>query len=333
MNRNYQYFLMVALEGNIRKAAEKLHITQPTLTTAIKKLEAELGVELFYRRSKGVTLTQYGVMFKAHVLQAQDQHTLLMHQFSDLQQREFGKLKLGTGEAWWELFIRDTLLTSQQMDLHSVHLEFGNNLALLNHLIHGEIDLFVGHEVQGLDKRCNVTFIPMFQESEALFVRKDHPLLSHCSLKTNLKAETEAHPLLRVTPEHARHQNVLAEHVKMDTSRAGYDVHKRQCFDVDSLVASVDVLKKTDAVMPYTSKLITWFEKQGLICLMIDKSRVGNVGIYVKKAMMQELEEGSSTKEAGELRNDPHFEQPDEKQRHWINLIRRGYRDRCVGVR
>ena len=62
--RVLKYFLMVAREENITKAAGLLHITQPTLSRQMIQLEEELGVQLFHRGKYHVTLTGDGMLLK-----------------------------------------------------------------------------------------------------------------------------------------------------------------------------------------------------------------------------------------------------------------------------
>ena len=94
-----RYFLMVAREENITRAAELLHITQPTLSRQLMQLEEELGTKLFQRSKHNIYLTEDGMLLKKR---AQDIVTL-----ADRTQKEFsskgeetlsGEIFIGSGE-------------------------------------------------------------------------------------------------------------------------------------------------------------------------------------------------------------------------------------------
>jgi DNA-binding transcriptional LysR family regulator len=61
-----QYFVAVAEEGNVGRAAQRLHICQPPLTRQIKNLEQELGTPLFQRTPKGMDLLPQGERLLSH---------------------------------------------------------------------------------------------------------------------------------------------------------------------------------------------------------------------------------------------------------------------------
>lgn len=58
--RHIRYFLVLAEELNFSRSAERLHITQPSLSRQIQELEKEIGAPLFYRTKRQVTLTNAG---------------------------------------------------------------------------------------------------------------------------------------------------------------------------------------------------------------------------------------------------------------------------------
>ena len=62
--RVLNYFLVIAREENITRAAQSLHITQPTLSRQIAQLEEELGVRLFRRGNHSIVLTEEGMLLK-----------------------------------------------------------------------------------------------------------------------------------------------------------------------------------------------------------------------------------------------------------------------------
>jgi DNA-binding transcriptional LysR family regulator len=76
-----KYFIQAATSGSINKASEVLYISQPGLSSALKELEAELGLELFKRIPKGITLTEDGVEFLGYARQVTEQTSLLEQRY------------------------------------------------------------------------------------------------------------------------------------------------------------------------------------------------------------------------------------------------------------
>ena len=70
--RTLRYFTVVAQELNITRAAEKLSMSQPPLSSQMRSLEEELGVQLFYRGKRRLELTQAGTMLQRRSMQILD---------------------------------------------------------------------------------------------------------------------------------------------------------------------------------------------------------------------------------------------------------------------
>lgn len=96
--RVLKYFLMVSREENITKAAQLLHVTQPTLSRQLMQLEEELGVKLLRRSSHSITLTEDGMLLKrrAQELVALANKTRL--EFSQKEAELTGEIAIGGGE-------------------------------------------------------------------------------------------------------------------------------------------------------------------------------------------------------------------------------------------
>ena len=75
--KQLQYIVTVAEEGNITAAAKKLFIAQPSLTTAIRDLEAEYNITIFMRSNKGIKLTSEGEEFLGYARQVLEQAKLI----------------------------------------------------------------------------------------------------------------------------------------------------------------------------------------------------------------------------------------------------------------
>jgi DNA-binding transcriptional LysR family regulator len=93
--RQLQYFVAVAEQGSVSRAAQNLSISQSSVTEAIKELEGDLGVGLFERHPRGLTITQRGHQFLRHATKILADVSDARRSFSGETERGTGKLHLG----------------------------------------------------------------------------------------------------------------------------------------------------------------------------------------------------------------------------------------------
>ena len=100
--RHLRYFVAVAEELNVRRAAERLHVSQPPLSRQIHDLEAEVGAELFVRSRQGMQLTEAGQFFlkEARQILSQSQRALQLTQAAG--RGENGRLDLAYHAAFFD---------------------------------------------------------------------------------------------------------------------------------------------------------------------------------------------------------------------------------------
>lgn len=77
------YIITIAETKSMNKAAEKLYVSQPSLTNAIKELEKELGITIFYRSGRGVTLTNDGTEFLLYAKQIYGQYETVLEKYGE----------------------------------------------------------------------------------------------------------------------------------------------------------------------------------------------------------------------------------------------------------
>jgi DNA-binding transcriptional LysR family regulator len=96
--RVLRYFLTVAREGNITRAADFLHVTQPTLSRQLKDLEQELDKKLFIRSSHSVILTDEGMLLRNRAEEIVNMMDKLEAEFSSMEETIGGDVYIGGGE-------------------------------------------------------------------------------------------------------------------------------------------------------------------------------------------------------------------------------------------
>ena len=93
--RQLEYFQMAARLRNITRAAERLRVSQPNITVAIKKLEAELGIQLFDRSQKQLALTPEGAVFLNRIELALRNIQDAVLEVNEYKQLQKGSIKIG----------------------------------------------------------------------------------------------------------------------------------------------------------------------------------------------------------------------------------------------
>lgn len=76
------YVIVISETGSMNKAAERLYIAQPSLTSAVKELEGEIGITIFNRSGRGVTLTADGMEFLSYARQVYQQYETLQEKYT-----------------------------------------------------------------------------------------------------------------------------------------------------------------------------------------------------------------------------------------------------------
>ena len=96
--RLLRYFLTVAKEQSFTKAAEQLHITQPTLSRQMAAFEEDLGITLFIRNGKKISLTDEGILLKRRALEILDLEERTLEELKGKEEVVESTITIGCGE-------------------------------------------------------------------------------------------------------------------------------------------------------------------------------------------------------------------------------------------
>lgn len=176
--RVLQYFLAVAREQSIVRAAQSLHLSQPTLSTQIKAMEEELGKQLLIRGTKGsrkVTLTEEGMILRKRAEEILNLVQKTEREISLSDQIIVGDVYIGTGETDAMRFIAKAAkaLNKTYPSIH-YHISSGNAEFVLEQLDKGLIDFGM---IFGSVDHAKYNSIPLpYKDTWGILMRKDSPL-------------------------------------------------------------------------------------------------------------------------------------------------------------
>jgi DNA-binding transcriptional LysR family regulator len=180
--RHFRYFLAVAQEGNVTRAAEKLGIGQPPLSQQILALEREMGVQLFRRTGHGVTLTESGQALLADAKRLLDDADNAVLNAQRAGRGETGHIHLGfTASSAFNPAV-PALIRAFRNAYPGVGLSLteGNTAQLLNWLEEGRLDLAFLRP--GLHAFTGIALYRIADEEMKIVLPLKHPLAQQASV-------------------------------------------------------------------------------------------------------------------------------------------------------
>lgn len=139
--RVLEYFLAVAREQSFSKAAQTLHLTQPTLSRQLKELEDELGKQLFIRSSKKISLTDDGMILRKRAEEIIDLVHKTENEMTNDSEQISGDIYIGAGETEGVRLLAKAYknILESNPDVH-LHISSGDSLDVLYDLDKGLVD-------------------------------------------------------------------------------------------------------------------------------------------------------------------------------------------------
>lgn len=299
-------FIEVAKAKNVTQAANQLCLSQPTLSHNMQKLEEKLDCKLFNRNSKGITLTNGGELLyeQAKMMQHLYDNTLIKLEKNKL--RHQAELKIGCGDAWWHLFIRDCVKDFRDTYPHTnITIDVGDHLQLMNLLLTNELSIFVGHEIVGLAQYEDILFYPLFSSHEEVYVRKGHPLLELvCS-----NEDIARFPSVDLGSSKKRYAHLQQPTPERSSFYKRHYLQEKVTYTTNSFLTAIDLLQTSDAILIYPVNMKTYFESFDIVPLQMQESvSKATIGAYLHKDGRQDKQSLALLDQfKGLIKNNPHI--------------------------
>ena len=178
--RQLEYFQMASRLKNITRAAERLRVSQPNITVAIKKLEAELGIQLFDRSQKQLALAPEGAVFLNRIELALRNIQDAVLEVNDYKQLQKGTIKIGIPSMIGAYLFPKIFSSFQKQYSHlDIYLYEEGSMAIREQLERDELDfgiVIISNAAQSLQ------LLPMSTSQIAACVPENHPLAAKKSI-------------------------------------------------------------------------------------------------------------------------------------------------------
>lgn len=170
-------FLVLTETKNFHTAAEILNMTQPALSQSIKKLEDAIGEPLFLRGSRGVEITESGMLLIPRAKLILKLRNEFENDLDTIQERRNAKISIGVAPYFTRRLIPEALnaFLEKQPDV-LIDVSQGRTVELVEALQHGAIDMAFCSMWPALKDDADIGFEKIYAEQFSVFARSDHPI-------------------------------------------------------------------------------------------------------------------------------------------------------------
>ena len=182
------YLITIADTKSLNKAAEQLYVSQPSLTNAIKELEKELGITLFYRSGRGVTLTNDGTEFLLYAKQIYGQYESVLEKYG---KGGSYKKKFGVSTQHYSFAVKAFVDMAKEFDMskYEFALRETKTMEVISDVntMKSEIGIlylsdFNRKAIEKLLKSYDLEFHHLVDCQAYVYIWKDHPLAKEASI-------------------------------------------------------------------------------------------------------------------------------------------------------
>lgn len=221
-----RYFRVVAQEEHMTRAAQKINISQPALSTIISGIESELGIKLFKRTGRQIMLNNYGTVFARNIDEILNKYDSTLALLSQMKEESTNSVALAVTGVYFS-----------QRVINALANEFPYIQIKVNHIRADEILPFIQQRKSNfvlssiLYERDNIKALEIFKESMYLAVSSRHPLASRDNVSL---VELKDEPFI-LSPQNTAYRVHTDEYFK----KAGYSPKIRMEAYNDQLLLSV----------------------------------------------------------------------------------------------
>lgn len=276
--QQFRYIVEIAKHNSISKAAAALYVTQPSISKAVRDLEAELGITILDRTNKGVVFTQEGreLLFYAKMLL--EQMESVVHHFKKEEVTEITKFSISSQHYGFAIEAVANLMTYFEDKKYELSIREGKAMDVI-------VDVYASRSILGilsfteLNKHFfkryflskSLTFTPLASLKQHVFLRKEHPLAHYDCI--NLKH-------LREFPYLTYQQDDMLLHFAEEALNLD-DIEK--VVYLQDRGAMNNLLANTNSYNLGTGSIVTNYMNPNIISIPLERGNIIQVGLVKRE--------------------------------------------------